>query len=347
MRSFDWTITTAPGPELRTLLPGAVDWLSRSRLAARTPGIADALVDALLGGAAWLDHPVLAPISLEVDDARLDLQLIWWIADHAGIDAPALPRPETDTWLFRSGGLEPVAAGQAYAPPGAGARTIRVDPWWECLGAPGVARLDLPREWSWAASPPVDEAETAALAGHVAAFGTTIAWFKQALPAAYRWTRSVTKLVLPYRPGDGRRFRSASRTDLPGAIFLDISVPAPLLLEGLVHESAHRHFFRWEAEGPLVDPKHGDRYRSPLRQDPRPLRGIYLAYHALTYMVLLYEALDAQGALPSGARELTDLRARARDAEAVLARARAHLTERGQALLAETVAAAGEPMAHV
>lgn len=356
---FRWPVTTRGGPELLNRLPAALDWLGRSAVAARAAGCGDMLLDALLGGARWIDHPVLAPICMGIDDERLDLQLIWWLADHAALDGAARaawPRSRTDQWLLRADGPQRVAAGQAPSPP-AGPQPdpsytpdpsqapdplqrIALDPFWTCLGAAGMARVGVPPEWSWAATPPVDADERAELDRQIAGFGATMAWLAATLPDVHRWCAAVTQIVFPYRSVGPERFRSSSRTDLPGAIFLDISVPVPLLIEGLVHESAHRHLFRWEADGPLIDPGHCARYDSPLRPDPRPLRGIYLAWHALTYMVLAYGAMERVGALPPGSRELADLRDRARDAEVVLRGAAAHLTDRGRALMAETAAAA-------
>lgn len=335
-----WGITTSSGPELRNLLPAALRWLGSSATAARAPAFVDRLLEALAEGAEWLNHPVLAPVSMSVDgDAKLDVQLVHWVAVRAGLPAPAtlsLPEP---MWIYGLQGPQQVPAGPLGLlgrPSASGPEKVGLDPLWDCLGSGAPTRLGIPDSWSWAATPPADAGEEQRLLGEVARFERVLDRLRESLPLVHAWVCAATKVVLPYRASGGSKFKSASRIDLPGAVFLDIGVAPHHLLEGLVHESAHRHFFRIEARGPLVDPLHRGLYSSPLRADPRPLRGVFLAFHALTFMVQLYRDMAATDRLPTRSSELADLTSRAADAEAVLAGASAHLTASGRALLAET-----------
>ncbi len=115
-----------------------------------------------------------------------------------------------------------------------------------------------------------------------------------------------------------------------GAIFLEIFGGMADTVELMVHESAHQMLFLAEAGGDLVDPGHQQLYWSPLRRDPRPLRGILLAYHALCYICAAQADLVRAGALDARHIEgLSEMIYRAELAGRVLEGGRKGLTPRG------------------
>jgi HEXXH motif-containing protein len=110
-------------------------------------------------------------------------------------------------------------------------------------------------------------------------------------------------------------------------------------IEALVHESAHQHLFMAEATSALVDPRHTSVYKSPLRDDPRPLRGVLLACHALAYIAAFYT--DALNGSVSAARRvevhLSATRKKLTEALDILLANRQHLTAEGYDFLDHTV----------
>ena len=110
-------------------------------------------------------------------------------------------------------------------------------------------------------------------------------------------------------------------------------------IEALVHESAHQHLFMAETAGALVDPRHTAIYKSPLRDDPRPLRGVLLACHALAYIAAYYT--DALQASLSAARRLeshiSETRHKLHDALKILLANRQYLTAHGGDFLDRTM----------
>jgi HEXXH motif-containing protein len=94
-----------------------------------------------------------------------------------------------------------------------------------------------------------------------------------------------------------------------------------------------------EATSALVDPRHTSIYKSPLRDDPRPLRGVLLACHALAYIAAFYT--DALQASLAAARRLeahiSETRHKLHDALGVLLANRQHLTADGGDFLDRTL----------
>jgi HEXXH motif-containing protein len=97
----------------------------------------------------------------------------------------------------------------------------------------------------------------------------------------------------PARPG-ANTFDGASAFMLWGAMLLNAERHQTriAMAEAIVHESAHSLLFGFAADGPLVENDDDERYRSPLRHDPRPLDGIYHAayvsarmHHALAHLL--------------------------------------------------------------
>lgn len=116
-------------------------------------------------------------------------------------------------------------------------------------------------------------------------------------PEVCAWVSSVTKILVPLQPCADGRIRSSSFREELGLVFLDLSDPVSFL-ESLIHESAHQHFYTFEEAHALthVDDNHIGFY-SPLKKTNRPIRSVFLAYHALAYIAQLFSDLTDDTAL--------------------------------------------------
>jgi len=101
--------------------------------------------------------------------------------------------------------------------------------------------------------------------------------------------REVVLAVGPSGPG-AVIFDGASSFMLWGGIVLNANAHETTLdmVQALAHESAHNLLFGLSADGPLVENEDDERYASPLRQDPRPLDGIY---HATFVCARMHQAV--------------------------------------------------------
>jgi HEXXH motif-containing protein len=245
--------------------------------------------------------------------------LITWVAAHSGesVGQLTMDRP---SWRWSKAG-EPVAipAGRyELAPEEAGDPGIVLDAWCRSTGFP------LAGCWT---------GESSMLQMTLRETRHALAVFDRAMPECAAWARAVTRVIVPLRDG-GATSASGSQPDLPGLVQIAGLNGPVATLEGLVHESAHHHFTMVEAGGVLVDPEHRELYRSPLRDDPRSLRNVFLAVHALHYMVAFYEeALDCGILGPDWATRRDRLRSRFSDGMESLLSGRPHLTSRGECLL--------------
>jgi hypothetical protein len=107
----------------------------------------------------------------------------------------------------------------------------------------------------------------------------------------------------------------ASSFYLWGACFINFCDPPARLAAAtaLVHEAAHLLLFGFGLGAPLVTNGDAARYRSPLRDDPRPMDGIVHAAFVLARMTWCLERLTAAGVLtPEEAEQAADEAARHR-----------------------------------
>ncbi|MEO7330562.1 MAG: HEXXH motif-containing putative peptide modification protein, partial [Minicystis sp.] len=87
--------------------------------------------------------------------------------------------------------------------------------------------------------------------------------------------------------------RSASYRESIGAIYLTLH-PSPMTLtEAIIHEFSHNKLHALFELDPVIRNPPSARYRSPLRPDMRPLRGVLLAVHAFLPVAYLYERMTA------------------------------------------------------
>ena len=111
----------------------------------------------------------------------------------------------------------------------------------------------------------------------------------------------------PARPG-ADSFDGASAFMLWGATLLNAESHESriAMAEALAHESAHSLLFGFAADRPLVENDDRERYRSPLRRDPRPLDGIYHATFVSARMHHALAHLRGAGVLDAGERAFAD-----------------------------------------
>lgn len=317
----------------------AAAWKPDPALAANTPALRRRLCDAAEAEAPWLLHPCANTLTLRREGSSLqrDFQLAVWCAANSDEDLGSI-RVSVPLWAWAPDGGTPVEPGTyalaelgAAVAQGVAPTAITLDVWCHSLG--------FSQQGSWAAQQDVPAEQERRLESEITRFFRAMCVAETALAELGSWASSVTRVVVPLCSDGGNIFRSGSSEDLPGVIHLDLFDEVQIL-EAIAHESAHRHLYLAEAEGPLVDPDHQGRYRSPLRPEPRPLRGILMAYHALAYICAFYADALRAGlvTLAQVGDDARDLHAKLDDAEATLAANRAFLTPRGADFLDRTVA---------
>ncbi len=85
--------------------------------------------------------------------------------------------------------------------------------------------------------------------------------------------------------------QSASYPHALGTIYLTLHPRPMMMLEALIHEFQHNKLHALMRLGPLLAGDEDLRVASPVRPDPRPLRGVLLAAHAFLPVAELYRRL--------------------------------------------------------
>jgi HEXXH motif-containing protein len=99
----------------------------------------------------------------------------------------------------------------------------------------------------------------------------------QIVPDAYRLVREFGPMVVPIQNEDRSVMSSVSFDSHPSAVFTSWCDRVEMLAETLVHESDHQRFYLASRLKPVWPDDEGLKpslYRSPWRDDPRPLDGI-------------------------------------------------------------------------
>ena len=111
----------------------------------------------------------------------------------------------------------------------------------------------------------------------------------------HHWVLSVVREIIPIKSIKGSVGSSSCTWDC-GAIALTVSdLESPLLLlEMLVHEASHQHFFLAKLLGNMDDGTDTREYLSPMMGMNRPIEKILLAYHAVINMLSLYCNISEQ-----------------------------------------------------
>ncbi len=133
---------------------------------------------------------------------------------------------------------------------------------------------------------------------------------------------------------DAERHLSASYREAIGTVYLSLHPEPMTMTEALVHELSHNKLNALFELDPVVENEPDERYRSPVRPDPRPLHGVLLAVHAFLPIARLYEAMRAAGdplaRTPAFARRFAQIiETNHEGAELVLAHARPTPVGRG------------------
>lgn len=111
----------------------------------------------------------------------------------------------------------------------------------------------------------------------------------QVLPELGEEIRALTTEIVmasSAKNSAGITFHGASSVYLWGTLFINADYHKTLVqvLDTLIHESAHCLLFGLSVEGPLVENPEQERHSSPLREDLRPIDGIYHATFVLSRM---------------------------------------------------------------
>ncbi|MBB4305185.1 HEXXH motif-containing protein [Rhodobium orientis] len=107
------------------------------------------------------------------------------------------------------------------------------------------------------------------------------------VPEYYSWIISVIYEIVALDSEFGNR--SGSDCTIPGVICLSLPSKIDFVVEALVHEAAHQHFYKAEKNIGLFVEKECEVFGySPIIKKIRPISKILLAYHALVNTLLLF-----------------------------------------------------------
>ena len=301
MASDLWAARPDLRPWCAKLSEQAARWQPDASLAVNRDRVVETIVQAAALAAPWLVHPGMNRLTLPETGYHVerDQCLVACVAAHSD----------------SSTGTDP----------GIDDGSIAVDPYCVSTGFP----------LSGSCSMPLAPAEASLLDATVRETHYALDLLARRLPACAGWAASMVRVIVPIRAETAAAWSSGSQPEIPGLIQLTGLTGPALALEGLVHEAAHHHFTMLEASGPFVDPEHRGFYQSPLRSDPRPLRKVLLAVHALQHIVAFYDDGLACGLLsaewePRRVQLIQRLSAGLTTVE----RGRSHFTRQGEDLVA-------------
>lgn len=147
-------------------------------------------------------------------------------------------------------------------------------------------------------------------------FRDGMALMERTMPELAGEVRGIVREVVAVvgDPDSSVRFDGGSHFQLWGALFLNAErhPGEQAIVEVVAHESAHSLLFGFSTDEPLVFNPDEERYESPLREDARPMDGLYHATFVLARMHWAMSRLAASGALPAEQREAAE-EARERD----------------------------------
>jgi HEXXH motif-containing protein len=157
------------------------------------------------------------------------------------------------------------------------------------------------------------------------------------LPALRAEIEAVLQQVVPVGWYEERHL-SASVQEAIGTIYLSLHGNPMTMAEAVIHEVSHNKLAALFELDPVLENDAAEAHASPVRPDPRPLRGVLLAVHAFLPVAALYAAMIEAGAPgsehPAFRRRFAAIVAGNHEGAAVL-RAAARPTPLGAELLAE------------
>jgi hypothetical protein len=333
--SSPWKWRPPSGPWYLRLCRLISNWNPDPDLELDVPHIKGLLLDAAARKADWLLHPSVSAL-MRKSGSRGDLQLAVWSAQNLHSDLGKVELRES-AWAWAPGGgmrlrpgahdLSDVARNvrdSSYRSP------IAIDPW--------ARSMWVPFHQLWRDVPHPGPEDLQEFAGSTRTLLVALEYSREELPQILGWAEGRTRVVILLRRLHLEHASSSSAKDVPGAIFVTVHDEVQAI-EAIVHESAHQHLFMYEVAAPLVDPHDTDLYRSPLRDDARPLRGLMLAHHALAYISAYYA--DALATPIAEAADLERKLDRARrmmlSAQDVILENRRRLTDAGVEFVEQTV----------
>jgi len=133
-------------------------------------------------------------------------------------------------------------------------------------------------------------------------FEAVLQRFKTVLPETYaEFSELIREIILvgSDKLGAAYDFDGGSFYMLWGALFINAEADRNdvEMIEALVHESSHSLLFSYTIDEPLVNNSDDELFASPLRQDLRPMDGIYHATYVSARMHLAMSALIKSGQL--------------------------------------------------
>ena len=122
------------------------------------------------------------------------------------------------------------------------------------------------------------------------ALNASLEQIHRTLPELGREFDDLIQLIHPVGT-DAERHLSASYQEAIGVIYLSLHPNQLTMSEALIHEFSHNKLAMLFELDPLLHNAESQRFLSPLRPDPRPLRGVLLAVHAFLPVARFYEKL--------------------------------------------------------
>lgn len=122
---------------------------------------------------------------------------------------------------------------------------------------------------------------------------SSLALIERHLPGLYAEMRLLLRHVVPVGY-DEHKHLSASYLEAIGVVYLTLHPQQMTMVEALIHEFQHNKLNLLLGLDPVLDNGEEPLFSSPVRPDPRPLRGVLLAVHAFQPIALLYEKLLAE-----------------------------------------------------
>jgi hypothetical protein len=313
------------------LASSAAGWRPAESLKLTAGPLIDRIVGASRQRERWLIHPCISRLTTsrrQTDTVERDLQLAMWISRNSPMPegSVTLPRP---FWVWTSDGGRRYPADEVLLTDFSNSMTadasseVALDLWCRSIGfTPGNGLCT---------TLTADTSMTRAAQSSVVTYCRAIQTLARRLPECNDWVSTSVRVAVPLLP-KGTNSVSESSIEFPGAAFLSIHHEVQVM-EALVHEAAHQHLLLAEVGDPLIDPQHSSLYPSPVRRDPRPLRGVLLAFHALAYIAALYsDLLESEGGVRNMqqlADELRSTRSQLHAARGTLESARHHITRFG------------------
>ncbi len=316
------------------------EWRPAASLQADEGLLKEVLLDACDEKANWLFHPCISPIYTSIGNAQGDFQLMLWVASNSSkfrtnivLEKPLYAWNVNGSELIEPGSYDIGSIVFDFKPEDPIA-PVALDIWGDSFGGNSE---DLAKYNPFGFRRSVtSEDDLQSLRGQIVRFYSMLQFYGRLFPDAHEWLVSTTKVVCPFTGSNPDRFRSSSINLIPGIIWADLHGGDLQIIESLVHETAHQYLFIAETDAPLIKPGDKPVFSSPLRKDPRPLRGIFLAFHALAYMAHAYFEIATLTKSDSAMNAGNDILTRCKDAESTLEKNFAMLTENGASFFEKT-----------